>query len=240
MTREEIVTALRRCKLSDSCGTCPAKLPYGDCMTPLHSAAADLIENQQREIEALRQANEGLRFNLADAQRRGVVTPPYEADADGTDGDEICCAALEAYGAGPQVMMAIEEMSELTKELCKNGRGQENTTHIAEEIADVEIMLCQMVMLFDCPGQVEKFRRYKLERLAGRVKEKKNKPVSMSHADNIRAKTDRQLAAMIVGYAGPKNGYFGPDGTVYTENEKAVDEWEKWLKQPAEEKRNEN
>ena len=35
-------------------------------------------------------------------------------------------------------MVAIEEMSELTKELCKNGRGQENTNHIAEEIADVE------------------------------------------------------------------------------------------------------
>lgn len=66
MTREEIVTALRRCKLHVpySCVPCPAKLPHGNCMTPLHSAAADLIESQQREIEALRQANEGLRFNL--------------------------------------------------------------------------------------------------------------------------------------------------------------------------------
>lgn len=156
LTREEIVTALRRCKLHDSCGPCPAKLPYGDCMTPLHSSAADLIENQQREIEALRQANEGLRFNLAVQE-----------------GGEICRAALEAFGAGPQVMMAIEEMSELTKELCKNGRGQENTTHIAEEIADVEIMLQQMEILFDCAGQVEKFRRYKLNRLTGRIKEAK-------------------------------------------------------------------
>ena len=156
MTREEIVTALRRCGTPEvSCEMCPF-IDLWDCMNRLQTAAADLIENQQREIEALRQANEGLRFNLA-AQ----------------EGDEICRAALETFGADSQVMIAIEEMSELTKELCKNGRGQENTTHIAEEIADVEIMLCQMKMLFDCVAQVDKFRRYKLERLAGRIKEAK-------------------------------------------------------------------
>lgn len=86
----------------------------------------------------------------------------------------ICQAALETFGKELQVTMAIEEMSELTKELCKNSRGQENTTHIAEEIADVEIMLQQMVMLFDCAGQVDEFRRYKLERLAELIKEKKH------------------------------------------------------------------
>ena len=32
----------------------------------------------------------------------------------------------------------------------------------------------QMVMLFDCAGQVETFCRYKLERLAGRIKEVKH------------------------------------------------------------------
>ena len=65
MTRDEIVTALRRCKLHDSCGPCPAKLPYGDCMTPLHYAAADLIENQQRHIEALMTANDSLKDAIA-------------------------------------------------------------------------------------------------------------------------------------------------------------------------------
>lgn len=136
------------------------------------SAAADLIENQQREIEALRQANEGLRYNLTEAQRRGEGTP--EAGTDGPDGDEICRAALEAFGAEAQITMVFEEMAELQDVLCKflRGRVDEDTrTHIAEEIADVEIMLQQMVMLFDCAGQVETFRRYKLERLAGRIEE---------------------------------------------------------------------
>ncbi len=159
MTRDEIVTALRCCAFNgedscEHCTECPAE--GDDCESELQFAAADLIENQQREIEALRQANDGLRFNLAEK-----------------DGGEICRRALEAFGAQAQVMMVIEEMSELTKELCKNGRGQENTTHIAEEIADVEIMLQQMVMLFDCAGQVETFRRYKLERLAERIEEVK-------------------------------------------------------------------
>ena len=37
-------------------------------------------------------------------------------------------------------------------------------------LIDVEIMLRQMKMLFDCAGQVETFRQYKLERLAERIK----------------------------------------------------------------------
>lgn len=87
--------------------------------------------------------------------------------------NEICRAALEAFGAEAQMVISIEEMSELTKELCKHRRGRDNVEAIAEEIADVEIMLQQMVMLFDCSFTVDKFRRYKLERLAERIKEAK-------------------------------------------------------------------
>ena len=219
MTREEIVTALRCC--AEPGRDCEEDCPMNEisrepCRKVLAPAAADLIENQQREIEALRQANEGLRFNLADVQRRGEVTPPYgmgaghpdpiglkgplaecpvcggpcswEPETDtstctvcgytppkkkGPDGDEICRAALEAFGERAQMTMAIEEMSELAKELCKRCRGRDNVEAIAEEVADVEIMLQQLVMLFDCAGQVETFRRYKLERLAERIEEVK-------------------------------------------------------------------
>ncbi len=97
---------------------------------------------------------------------------------DSSDGDEICRAALEAFGAEAQITMVFEEMAELQDVLCKFLRGRVDAstrTHIAEEIADVEIMLQQMVMLFDCAGQVETFRRYKLERLAERIKEAKDR-----------------------------------------------------------------
>ena len=156
MTRDEIVTALRcHCDAIET-GKCPKdKCPSFErparykCAGVVSGAAADLIENQQREIEALRWANEGV------------------------SGDKICRAALEAFGERAQMTMAIEEMSELAKELCKRCRGRDNVEAIAEEIADVEIMLQQMVMMFDCAGQVETFRRYKLERLEKRIKEVK-------------------------------------------------------------------
>ena len=67
MTRDEIVTALRCCAFNgeDSCEHCTECPAAGDdCESELQFAAAELIESQRREIEALRRANEGLRFNL--------------------------------------------------------------------------------------------------------------------------------------------------------------------------------
>lgn len=66
MTQKEIVTALRCCGTNLVSECCNCKMYYEtNCTAKLKTAAADLIENQQREIEALRQANEGLRYNLA-------------------------------------------------------------------------------------------------------------------------------------------------------------------------------
>lgn len=67
MTRDEIVTALRQCPrygLECSKGVCAFFKPNGafeDCIKNKNDAAADLIENQQRHIEALLQANTSLR-----------------------------------------------------------------------------------------------------------------------------------------------------------------------------------
>ena len=63
----------------------------------------------------------------------------------------------------------MEEMSELQKELCKDLRGRGSFEHIAEEIADVEIMLEQMKMLFGCTDDVRDWRRRKVERLKERL-----------------------------------------------------------------------
>ena len=85
--------------------------------------------------------------------------------------DEILKNALKHYGANSQRIVAIEEMSELTKELCKVARGEENAAHIAEEIADVRIMLDQMEIMFDCRKQVELIESGKLERLRKRLED---------------------------------------------------------------------
>ena len=76
--------------------------------------------------------------------------------------------ALEKWGTA-QIIIAFEEMAELQKELSKYLRGRENTTEIAEEIADVEIMLAQMKILFGIDEGVERYKKLKIQRLQERV-----------------------------------------------------------------------
>ena len=68
MTRDEIVTTLRCCAFNgeDSCEHCTECPAAGDdCESELQFAAADLIENQQRHIEALMKANDSLKDAIA-------------------------------------------------------------------------------------------------------------------------------------------------------------------------------
>ena len=84
---------------------------------------------------------------------------------------EVLQRALDTYGSSMQIVVMMEEMSELQKELCKYLRGKYSSASIAEEIADVEIMLKQMKMLFCCTDDVRNERRRKVERLKGRLDE---------------------------------------------------------------------
>ena len=87
---------------------------------------------------------------------------------------ETCKAALETYGAVSQTNMMFEEMSELQKELCKNARGKRNELDIAEEIADVQIMLEQMIILHNCRQEVEDWKTIKLLRLRRRIEDEEH------------------------------------------------------------------
>ena len=84
---------------------------------------------------------------------------------------EILRRAIETYGALSQEMMLLEEISELQKEVCKHWRGNDNRNQIAEEIADVEIMLEQAKMIFQCADAVSLYRIQKLKRLERRLAE---------------------------------------------------------------------
>lgn len=83
--------------------------------------------------------------------------------------ERIYQKAIETFGELNQKMIAMEEMSELTKELSKNFRGQPNRDAIAEEVADVGIMLEQLCMIYDIKDAVEVWRRRKLDRLEKRL-----------------------------------------------------------------------
>lgn len=77
--------------------------------------------------------------------------------------------AIEQYGTFAQTLMLLEEMSELQKEICKSWRGKDNREQIAEEIADVEIMLAQVKMIFNVAEDAEKWRNAKVKRLWERL-----------------------------------------------------------------------
>ena len=94
--------------------------------------------------------------------------------------------ALEMFGAEAQTLMVFEEMSELQKELCKHARGKDNRLAIAEEIADVRIMLDQMCILHDCENLAKVYRTAKLARLWERIKNEKE---AREHDDGEKAAT---------------------------------------------------
>lgn len=60
---------------------------------------------------------------------------------------------INKYGKEAQVLQTVEEMSELTKELIKNiNRGKDNESEITLEIADVLIMIMQLVEIYNIDG----------------------------------------------------------------------------------------
>ncbi len=77
--------------------------------------------------------------------------------------------AVTTYGAQAQIDMMIEEMSELTKALCKYRRKPEEYTFadVLEEMADVQIMLNQMALIFDDCTEQEIAKLERLERRLG-------------------------------------------------------------------------
>ena len=78
--------------------------------------------------------------------------------------------AIELYGEKAQKLMAIEEMSELTKEICKDFRGKLNREHLIEEIVDVIITIDQLMMMYEISGdEIEQMRERKFERLKERL-----------------------------------------------------------------------
>lgn len=76
---------------------------------------------------------------------------------------------VDTYG-NQQVIVAIEELSELQKELCKALRCKVNFDNITEEIADVEIMLEQMKIYFGInEDEIEGMKKLKIKRTKERL-----------------------------------------------------------------------
>lgn len=87
--------------------------------------------------------------------------------------NKIYAEAIDFFGVESQKIMLIEEMSELTKELCKELRNRGDIDHLSDELADVEVMLAQIKIIYDIHKKVAEHKDFKLHRLANSIVELK-------------------------------------------------------------------
>ena len=80
--------------------------------------------------------------------------------------------AVVTYGKTAQVDKAIEEMSELTKALLKERHNAGSVEHIAEEMADVFIMIAQLILVYNNDEAFDEQVDHKIKRLQRRLKQK--------------------------------------------------------------------
>ena len=86
---------------------------------------------------------------------------------------------VETYGSDKQEDMAIEECSELIKAILKfrrsNAKDSDLRDAVIDEIADVQIMLTQLGIIFNCVEEVNERIDFKIDRQIGRIKEREAK-----------------------------------------------------------------
>lgn len=76
---------------------------------------------------------------------------------------------IKFYGKTNQCTKAIEECAELQQQLCKALTGTGSIYLLAEEIADVTIMLEQLKIMFNCSDDVNEIIDYKIQRQIERM-----------------------------------------------------------------------
>ncbi len=101
---------------------------------------------------------------------------------------EVLQNAINTYGVENQMIKTVEELSELSQALCKSlvrlNYTKEKTSleddlksvdNIFKEMADVEIMLEQCKIMFQCDKEVNRWKQKKIERFERRMGEDSDK-----------------------------------------------------------------
>lgn len=111
-----------------------------------------------------------LLFGMADVREWLKIYETYGLPT--TPRPEVLQQAVDTWEKNSQVDVAVEEMSELTKALIKERRGAPGARQdILEEMADVIIMLMQLLMIFGGREEVQIIIDEKVKRLMGRLYE---------------------------------------------------------------------
>lgn len=169
------------------------EIPVRDLMREIcakHAAPADADELTDEELDEILYDN--LQFGTDDLE--GVFALLYMAlfgmadvrawleryETTGlptTNRPEVLQECVNTYGAEAQVDMAVEEMSELTKALLKYCRKEAQGSkdleaareNILEEVADVIIMLTQLIMIYGGRDLVQETIENKVDRQIKRL-----------------------------------------------------------------------
>ena len=88
------------------------------------------------------------------------------------DDYKIAKKAIQAEGETLQNFIAIEELSELQQAICHKLRGRGD--NVAEEIADVRIVLLQLEIMNNCKKESDEIYWQKIKRLARRTADENN------------------------------------------------------------------
>lgn len=151
-SREEIIDKINKSDVLELTGPGARSMGHGICAYNSGARQGDILFIQTVEEKVLE-----------------LEAELKKTEAKNMDEHEIYRKALNVWGAEAQTLMVFEEMAELQKELCKHARGKQNTAAIAEEIADVQIMLEQMILLHNCGEEIAQAKAEKLARLAERL-----------------------------------------------------------------------
>ena len=78
---------------------------------------------------------------------------------------------IQHYGIMPQLKYFQSEVFELNESIIKEQYGEDDINHIAEEIADVQVMLNQFKEYYVITNrEIEEVMKYKVERQLDRIK----------------------------------------------------------------------
>lgn len=137
-------------------------------------------DGRERRIKYLVELNNEKSAELLQLKKANLAHASSEAvnKDDSIDRNFILKAAVDTWGESDQTDKMLEEMSELAKALLKlrqwrkaltgYSEGDKHQNDVLEEMADVRIMLDQMVIIH---GNTDKIEAKKLERLKTRVEE---------------------------------------------------------------------
>ena len=193
MKTKDILRALEICSQNKGCSLCPMEANSKEnceCLTILAGRAAQVIKEQAEKNERLRavigvleadiaERDERLERNLAEVYPEfmrdyDVMRKELEEIYDKGDADlAVLERAIERYGSDMQLNVAIEELSELIKEICKAKRGTDNRPAIIEEMADCFVMLDQLSLIFQINRmEIDSVIDSKIQRLKERMEGK--------------------------------------------------------------------